>query len=39
MQVRDAAGNETSAETRDPILVDLSKPEAHILGLAGTNGH
>jgi len=33
---RDAAGNTTEQVTREPILIDLTKPRAKITGI-GTN--
>ena len=33
LTVRDAAGNAAVAETKDPVLVDLSVPEPHLIGL------
>ncbi len=34
IRVRDAAGNEGIAVTREPIPVDLSEPEVHLVGVA-----
>jgi hypothetical protein len=31
--VRDSAGNVSTAETTEPVLVDLSEPEGRITGL------
>ena len=35
---RDAAGNEKTVVTRDPILVDLVKPRAKVSGIVGPAG-
>jgi hypothetical protein len=35
--VQDAAGNPSTAETREPVLVDLSEPEGKIIGLTKKN--
>jgi hypothetical protein len=35
LTVRDTAGNVSTAETRQPVCIDLVKPEGHLLGLAG----
>ncbi len=36
---RDAVGNEATAETKEPVLVDLSRPEGHIVGIGTGRDH
>jgi hypothetical protein len=39
LTVRDTAGNLGIAETREPVLVDLSEPDAHFVGVSLRSGH
>jgi hypothetical protein len=39
LSARDTAGNLGIAETREPVLVDLSEPDAHFVGVAPRGGH
>jgi hypothetical protein len=38
LTVRDAAGNAAVAETKDPVMVDLSVPKPRLLGLVRNGG-